>query len=74
MDLFFQKKADKLEMKTGELLVWGIQDGKQHPCIVKDKESSNKTDSFICHISGTHSANFRELQVMPKFCILCELL
>ncbi|XP_037552062.1 plexin-C1-like [Nematolebias whitei] len=58
-----QKNPDKLNMTTGELLVWGIQDGKRHPCIMKEKESSNKTDSFVCEISGTHSTNFRELQI-----------
>lgn len=60
-------------MTRGELLVWGIQDGTQHLCIMKDKESNNKADFFTCEISGTHSANFRELQVIPKFCNFSEL-
>ncbi|TKS91123.1 Plexin-C1 Virus-encoded semaphorin protein receptor [Collichthys lucidus] len=51
-----QKKADKLEMTTAELSVWGVQDEKEYPCIMEDKEKSNETDFFICEIQQTPSA------------------
>ncbi|KAG8005809.1 Plexin-C1 [Nibea albiflora] len=51
-----QKKADKLEMTTAELSVWGVQDEKEYPCIMEDKENSNETDFFICEIQKTPSS------------------
>ncbi|XP_068443123.1 plexin-C1-like [Clinocottus analis] len=58
-----QKKADKLEMSMAELSVWGVEEGKQYPCIMKAKESSNETDFFICEIQRTPNAKFQHLKV-----------
>ncbi|MED6281837.1 hypothetical protein CHARACLAT_025985 [Characodon lateralis] len=58
-----QKKVDNLEMKTAELKVVGIQNEKEYPCILKSKESSNKTETFICEIEGLHNADFEEVKV-----------
>lgn len=49
-------------MTAAELLVWGIEGEKQHPC-VKVKENHNKTDSFICYIQGVNNTNFRAIKV-----------
>ncbi|XP_044042985.1 plexin-C1 isoform X2 [Siniperca chuatsi] len=59
-----QKKADKLEMTTAELSVWGVQEGKQFPCIMETKETSNETDFFICEIQRTPDAKFQQLMIM----------
>ncbi|XP_023205541.1 plexin-C1-like [Xiphophorus maculatus] len=56
------KSSDKLEMTAAELLVWGIEGEKQHPC-VKVKENHNKTDSFICDIQGVNNTNFRAIKI-----------
>ncbi|MEQ2308931.1 hypothetical protein AMECASPLE_033375 [Ameca splendens] len=61
--IFIQKSADKLEMTPAELLVWGIKDEKQHPCILEVKENCNKTDCFMCEIRGVHDANFRAIKI-----------
>jgi len=45
-----QKKADKLEMTPAELSVWGVQGQELHPCIMKAKETRNKTELFTCEI------------------------
>ncbi|XP_047245046.1 plexin-C1-like [Girardinichthys multiradiatus] len=58
-----QKKVDNLEMKTAELKVVGIQNEKEYPCIIKSKEISNKTETFICEIEGLHNADFEEVKV-----------
>ncbi|XP_014831240.1 PREDICTED: plexin-C1-like [Poecilia mexicana] len=56
------KSSDKLEMTAAELLVWGVEGEKQHPC-VKIKENHNKTDSFICDIQGVNNTNFRAIKI-----------
>ncbi|XP_007573126.2 plexin-C1-like [Poecilia formosa] len=56
------KSSDKLEMTAAELLVWGVEGEKQHPC-VKVKENHNKTDSFICDIQGVNNTNFRAIKI-----------
>ncbi|XP_069556198.1 plexin-C1 [Brachyistius frenatus] len=58
-----QKKADKLEITTAELLVWGVQDGKEYRCIMEDKETSNETDFFNCEIQSLPDASFQELKI-----------
>ncbi|XP_029317964.1 plexin-C1 [Cottoperca gobio] len=56
-----QKKADKLEMTPAELLVWGVQESIQYPCIVDAMETSN--DFFVCHIKSTPNAKFQQLMI-----------
>ncbi|XP_034381825.1 plexin-C1 [Cyclopterus lumpus] len=58
-----QKKADKLEMSLLELSVWGVEGGKQYPCIMEAKESSNETDFFICEIQQTPNTKFQHLMI-----------
>ncbi|XP_078098782.1 plexin-C1-like [Sander vitreus] len=58
-----QKKADKLEMTIAELEVWGVEEEKQHPCIMVTKETSNRTDFFTCKIQRTANANFQQLMI-----------
>ncbi|XP_073337242.1 plexin-C1-like [Pagrus major] len=58
-----QKKADKLDMTVAELSVWGVQDGKQYPCIVQDKETSDMSDFFICEIQRTPDAQVQHLVI-----------
>ncbi|TDG96875.1 hypothetical protein EPR50_G00233140 [Perca flavescens] len=58
-----QKKADKLEMTVADLKVWGVEEEKQHPCIMETKETSNETDFFICEIKTTANANFQQLMI-----------
>ncbi|XP_047431419.1 plexin-C1-like [Mugil cephalus] len=58
-----QKKADKLEMTTAELLVWGIEEGKKYPCIMEEKETDNQTDFFTCEIQNTSSFTFQHIEI-----------
>ncbi|XP_040002696.1 plexin-C1 isoform X2 [Xiphias gladius] len=58
-----EKKADKLEMTTAELSVWGVQEGKQYPCIMEAKETNNETDFFTCEIKSTPNAKFQQLMI-----------
>ncbi|KAM8740468.1 plexin-C1-like isoform 1-T1 [Acanthopagrus schlegelii] len=58
-----QKKADKLDMTVAELSVWGVQDGQQYPCIIEAKETTNKSDFFICGIQRTPDDNFQHLMI-----------
>lgn len=58
-----QKKADKLEITTTELLVWGVCEKKQYPCIIKTKQTSNETD-FFCEIQSAPDATFHQLMIM----------
>lgn len=43
--------------------MWGIHDEKEYQCIMEAKESSNKTDSFICEIKNIGNINFKQLKV-----------
>ncbi|XP_026218353.1 plexin-C1-like [Anabas testudineus] len=58
-----QKKEDELEMTAAELSVWGVQDGKQYPCIMKDKETNKKTEFFSCQIENTTDIEFQYLMI-----------
>ncbi|KAF3704949.1 Plexin-C1 Virus-encoded semaphorin protein receptor Precursor [Channa argus] len=58
-----QKKADKLEMTKEELLVWGLQDEKQYSCLMREKGTSNETESFICEIQSPPGRTFRQLRI-----------
>ncbi|KAF1372529.1 hypothetical protein PFLUV_G00266450 [Perca fluviatilis] len=49
--IIIQKKADKLEMTVAELEVWGVEEEKQHPCIMETKATSNETDFFISGVA-----------------------
>ncbi|XP_061570692.1 plexin-C1 [Cololabis saira] len=61
--IIIQKKGDKLEMTTADLLVWGMQNEHDYPCIMETKESSNDTDTFICDIQSTPQVNFQQLKI-----------
>ncbi|XP_039647724.1 plexin-C1-like [Perca fluviatilis] len=61
--IIIQKKADKLEMTVAELEVWGVEEEKQHPCIMETKATSNETDFFICEIKRTPDATFQHLKI-----------
>ncbi|XP_070847708.1 plexin-C1 [Chaetodon trifascialis] len=58
-----EKKADKLEMTTDEVSVWGIQEGKQYVCVMEGKETSKETEFFICEIRMTPGATFQQLMI-----------
>ncbi|XP_071358919.1 plexin-C1-like isoform X2 [Trachinotus anak] len=58
-----EKKPDKLEMTMAELSVWGIHEGKQHPCIMVSKETTNKTDFFTCEIQSMPDVEFKNLMI-----------
>uniref|UniRef100_A0A3Q1ISR5 Uncharacterized protein n=1 Tax=Anabas testudineus TaxID=64144 RepID=A0A3Q1ISR5_ANATE len=58
-----QKKEDELDMTPAELSVWGVQDGKQYPCIMKDKETNKKTEFFNCQIKKTAVSKFQHLMI-----------
>ncbi|KAK2883211.1 plexin-C1-like [Channa argus] len=58
-----QKKADKLEMTKEELLVWGLQDEKQYPCLMREKGTSNETEFFVCEIQSTSDTEFQHLMI-----------
>ncbi|XP_061570601.1 plexin-C1-like [Cololabis saira] len=60
-----QKRADKLEVTAAELSVWGVQDEKQYPCIIKDTESTYTPNFFICEIQNTTVDQFEHL--MKKY-------
>lgn len=53
-------------MSPGELSVWGVQEGKEYPCIMEAKETSNETDFFICEIHMTPNAQFQQLKVISQ--------
>ncbi|XP_023807906.1 plexin-C1 isoform X2 [Oryzias latipes] len=63
VQVIIQKKGDKLDIKKEELSVWGIHDEKEYQCIMEAKESSNKTDSFICEIKNIGNINFKQLKI-----------
>ncbi|XP_047431416.1 plexin-C1-like isoform X2 [Mugil cephalus] len=58
-----QKKADKLEMKSSELSVSGVQDGKKYACVMEEIETNNETDFFTCHIQSTSSFTFQHIEI-----------
>lgn len=51
-------------MSPEELSVWGVQEGKEYPCDMGPKDTSNETDFFICDIRMIPNANFQQLKVM----------
>ncbi|XP_023278776.1 plexin-C1-like [Seriola lalandi dorsalis] len=61
--IIIEKKADKLDMTSAELSVFGIHDGKEHPCIMWLKETKNKSDLFTCDIKSTTVTKFQQLKI-----------
>ncbi|XP_029016213.1 plexin-C1-like isoform X1 [Betta splendens] len=61
--IIVEKKKHELEMTTAELSVWGVHGGKQHPCIMTGKETSNKMEFFHCHIKNIPDVTFQELMI-----------
>ncbi|XP_040928313.1 uncharacterized protein LOC114862669 [Betta splendens] len=61
--IIVEKKKDELEVTTAELSVWGVHGGKQHPCVMTGKETSNKMEFFHCHIKNIPDATFQELMI-----------
>ncbi|XP_054656814.1 plexin-C1 isoform X2 [Dunckerocampus dactyliophorus] len=59
-----QKAADNLEMSIEDVSALGVYEGKDYHCIMKNKETSNQTDFFICEIQSAPDANFRQLKVI----------
>ncbi|KAG7234838.1 hypothetical protein INR49_003919 [Caranx melampygus] len=60
--IIIEKKADRLEMTTAELTVFGIHGGKPHRCIMVVKETINMCDFFTCDINSTPVTEFEELE------------
>ncbi|AWO97816.1 putative plexin-C1-like [Scophthalmus maximus] len=58
-----EKKADKLEMTTAELSVWGVNRGIHYPCVMKIKETHNESDIFTCEIQSTEDVEFQKLMI-----------
>ncbi|XP_017158283.1 plexin-C1 [Poecilia reticulata] len=58
-----QKKADKLQMTAAELLVVGIHNEVEHPCIITTQEIDNKTETFICKIKNMQSSDIEMIKV-----------
>ncbi|RVE56278.1 hypothetical protein OJAV_G00219750 [Oryzias javanicus] len=63
VQVIIQKQVDKLDIKKEELSVWGIHERNEYHCILTGKESSNKTDSFICEIENIGGINLKQLVI-----------
>ncbi|XP_029350755.1 plexin-C1 [Echeneis naucrates] len=61
--IVIEKKADKLELTTAELSVFGIHKGKEHSCTWLLKETKNKTDYFTCDIKSTTITKFQQIMI-----------
>lgn len=59
-----EKRADKLNITTEEILVFGVQEENQDvECVMDTIETSNETDSVICEIKNTHNANIKSVKI-----------
>ncbi|XP_076008797.1 plexin-C1 isoform X2 [Genypterus blacodes] len=58
-----QKDADKLEMSAAELNIWGFHEGTFHYCIMTSIDTSNGTDSVICEIQNSPTAEIQRLKI-----------
>ncbi|KAL3976696.1 endonuclease G, mitochondrial [Sarotherodon galilaeus] len=58
-----RKKADKLEMTTAELSVWGVQDSKEYCCIMETNKTSDETHSFTCEVKNPPDVEFQLLLI-----------
>lgn len=56
-----------LEMELAELSVWGIHEGKEHPCVMETKENTNHF--FICKIQTRENIVFKELKVTARMSV-----
>ncbi|XP_038852598.1 plexin-C1-like [Salvelinus namaycush] len=59
-----EKRADKLNITTEEILVFGVQEENQDvECVMDTIETSNETDSVICEIKNTPNLNIHSLRI-----------
>ncbi|XP_077565413.1 plexin-C1 [Stigmatopora nigra] len=58
-----QKTVDNLDMSIKDVSALGVYGGKDYPCVMESKESSNQTDFFICEIHNVPDIKFRQLKV-----------
>ena len=65
--LSFQTKADKVEMTTADVSVWGEQEDKPLPCIMEEKDTYEGLESFTCEIQSPPSAHFKKLMLISFF-------
>ncbi|XP_026182129.1 plexin-C1-like [Mastacembelus armatus] len=61
--IIIEKKADKLNMTTAELSVWGVLQEKQYPCILEAKETNNKNEIYICAIHHVPDIELQHLLI-----------
>uniref|UniRef100_H3CN71 Plexin C1 n=1 Tax=Tetraodon nigroviridis TaxID=99883 RepID=H3CN71_TETNG len=59
-----QKKADELQVSLAELSVWGVHEGKEHPCVMETTESTDQI--IICEIKTQQHIEFMELKVKGR--------
>ncbi|XP_077356058.1 plexin-C1 [Festucalex cinctus] len=59
-----QKTSDNLEMSIEDVSALGVHGGKEYPCVMRDKDTDNQTDFFICEIRNVPDVNFRHLKVL----------
>ncbi|KAM9403205.1 plexin-C1-like isoform 2-T2 [Salvelinus alpinus] len=59
-----EKRADKLNIATEEILVFGVQEENQDvECVMETIEKSNGSDSVICEIKNTPNVNIKSIRV-----------
>ncbi|KAK2858816.1 hypothetical protein Q5P01_003436 [Channa striata] len=58
-----KKKADKLELTLADVSVWGLQEEKQFPCIMREKGTSTETEFFVCEIQSAPDLEFQHLLI-----------
>ncbi|KAK2858814.1 hypothetical protein Q5P01_003434 [Channa striata] len=58
-----QKKADKLELTLADVSVWGLQEEKQFPCIMREKGTSTDMEYFVCEIQSSPDLEFHHLLI-----------
>ncbi|XP_055761813.1 plexin-C1-like isoform X1 [Salvelinus fontinalis] len=64
LSLLFQKRADKLNIATEEISVLVVQEENQDvECAMDTIETRNGTDSVICEIKNTPSANIKSVKI-----------
>ncbi|XP_024228669.2 plexin-C1 isoform X2 [Oncorhynchus tshawytscha] len=64
MRVTIEKRADKLNITTEEILVFGVQEENHDvECVMDTIETSNETDSVICEIKNTPNFNINSLRI-----------
>ncbi|XP_071242731.1 plexin-C1-like isoform X2 [Salvelinus alpinus] len=59
-----EKRADKLNIATEEILVFGVQEENQDvECVMETIEKSNGSDSVICEIKNTPNVNIKSVRI-----------